>query len=390
MNKIYIPATILEKIDFIILTEFNNPTEKQRINIADRLISLWFFIYTSQRENDKIWNLKGFTNIEKKSLLHFSIRLERLYNYNDLLKMLSDEKLISINNKYSVGNFSKSYRVETEFIETKYTEVNIDIEKIYKNIKNKSHWIKNNPEHKKQINDAYKASINIPQYIEWLHNNIGLELRPIFKDGILERRYLTTETIYNYINDALKINFKNIWFKVSNEGRFYNSLTNLSYTALPFIKVNRRLIKEIDVSNCQPLLLSKLINNSQYKKDCENGIFYDKISKELNVSRNEAKILSYKYIFFKSKPLLSGKIFDCMEKLYCGVIGQINELRQTMNLAIELQKIESNIFVNKIGNMDYDMMLRHDAVFVCEEDYEIIKKVVFREFNKIGLNPTIK
>jgi len=35
-------------------------------------------------------------------------------------------------------------------------------------------------------------------------------------------------------------------------------------------------------------------------------------------------------------------------------------------------------------------MLRHDAVFVYEEDYDIIKNFIIKEFNKIGLNPTIK
>jgi hypothetical protein len=36
------------------------------------------------------------------------------------------------------------------------------------------------------------------------------------------------------------------------------------------------------------------------------------------------------------------------------------------------------------------MILRHDAVFVYEEDYEIVKRLVEGEFKKLGLNVTIK
>ena len=154
--------------------------------------------------------------------------------------------------------------------------------------------------------------------------------------------------------------------------------------------MNRRSLIEIDIANCQPLILSKLINNKQYKEDCENGIFYDKISKELNTTRNEGKLLSYKYIFFNNNKLKSGRVYDAMVNLYGDVIHQINILRETMEIAKEMQKIESSIFVDKIGKMKLDMMIRHDSVSVIKEDYNIVKLAVIKEFNKIGLKPTIK
>jgi hypothetical protein len=230
----------------------------------------------------------------------------------------------------------------------------------------------------------------LTEYIKWINNNIGTELKPVINNGILETRFLTKERAYDYINDALKINLGNIWFKVSDEGRFYNSTTNLSYTTLPFIRLKRRKLKEIDIANCQPLILSKLINSDLYRIDCENGVFYDNLANELGIGRPETKVLSYKFIFFSNRILKTGKIYNAMEKLYPGVIGQINELRDKIEISKEMQKIESDIFVNKIGNLDFKMMLRHDAVFVYEEDYEIVKNYVIKEFNKIGLNPTIK
>jgi hypothetical protein len=391
--KIYIPIKVSESIKFTIDKEidFINLTEKQKFNLNKVLTSLWFFIYNEQRKDEQIVNFKGFTNIHSDFLKRFRIKIDnKSYHYNKLLTLLKDVNLITINEKFSAGNFSQSYRIETEFLQAKFTEVEIDFDKIFNNLKNKSYWLKKYPTHSKQIKETYEVKIDLADYIEWLKSNINLELKPIISNGRLETRFLTQDKIYDYINDALMINYDNIWFKVSDEGRFYNSLTNLSYTALPFIKLKRRKIKELDIANCQPLLLNKFVDNKEYKKDCELGLFYDKLSKEIGTSRNEAKILSYKYIFFTNKRLKSGKLYDAMEKLYSGLIQQINELRTKIEISKELQKIESDIFVNKISNLDFKMMLRHDAVFVYEEDYDIIKNYIIKEFIKIGLNPTIK
>lgn len=391
--KLLIPTEVVNKVKFSIDSEldFINLTEKQKSKLNKILLSLWYFIYNEQRNDNNTFNLKGFTNIHSNLFNKFSFQYDKnRLKSQYLLKLLSSNGLISINERFSSGVFSQSYRIESDLINTNYSEVEIDFDKIFYNFKNKSYWLKKYPSLKKQINETYEVKIDLGDYILWLNNNIGLELKPVINNGILQKRFLTKERVYDYINDALKINYDNIWFKLSNEGRFYNSTTNLSYTALPFIKLKRRNIVEIDVANCQPLLLSKLINNDTYKKDCELGIFYDRISEELNITRNEAKVLSYKYIFFSNKKLKSGKIYDCMKKLYGDVIDQINELRDKIEISKEMQKIESDIFVNKISILDFKMMLRHDAVYVYEEDYEIVKKYVIKEFNNIGFNPTIK
>jgi len=391
--KLLIPTRVQEKVRFTIQKEidFINLTEKQKLNLNKKLLSLWYFIYYKQKKDDNIITLDGYVNIHSDELKSFLFKYnENKYHYNKLLILLKDVNLIDINDRYSANKFSQSYRISTDILDNNFEEVEIDFEKIFYNLKNKLYWLKKYTNFKKQINETYEVKIDLNDYIIWLKENINLELKPVINNGILERRFLTKERIWDYINDALMINYDNIWFKVSNEGRFYNSTTNLSYTALPFIKLKRRSIKEIDVANCQPLILSKLINNNEYKSDCELGIFYDNLSRELNITRNEAKVLSYKYIFFSNKKLKTGKIYNAMEKLYKGVIEQINELRDKIEISKEMQKIESDIFVNKISNLDFKMMLRHDAVYVYEEDYDIIKSYVIREFNKIGLNPTIK
>lgn len=406
--KYYIPTKVIQQINLTIEKEYNfiNIKEKQRVRLSNTLIKLWFYIYKIQQEDKNLVNLKGYVNINSKNLKSlFKIEIEKKrYRYYDLVNLLKDVGLISVNDLFSPDNFSKSYRVETDFINNSYEEVDLDFDIITEGQKNKEYWIDKYPSHKKQIEDLYKIEIDISSYVEYLRSNIGVKITSRFKNtkytdkngnkitfsGISERT-LTNERVYRYINDALKIFYKNIWVKVSDEGRFYNSITNLSSTATPFLKINRRNIFEIDIANCQPLILSKLINNKQYTKDCENGVFYDVLAYKMNEDRSVVKLLTYKYLFFNNGKLNSGKLYDAMKSLYGQqVIDRINELKETMEIAKEMQKIESSIFVDHIGKLGINMMIRHDAIYVTREDYDMAKLAVIKEFNKIGLNPTIK
>jgi hypothetical protein len=393
MKKYLIPVKLLDIIKFGIesSSDFIRLKEKQKLKITQTLISLWLFIYNEQRKDESTSTLKGYTNIHTDNLIHFRIKLDnKIFNYSNLIEFLERFDLLETNHIFSSGSFSKSYRVLTDFLELDFIEFEIDFEKIFTNIKDKKYWLKKYPDLNKQIKETYEVKINLSDYIRWINNNIGTELKPVINDGVLETRFLTKERALDYINDAIKVNLENIWFKLSDEGRFYNSTTNLSYTSLPFMQLKRRNIKEVDVKNCQPLLLCALIKNELYKKDVEAGIFYDRVAEKLNKTRDEFKVLSYKYIFFSSKNLKSGAIYDAINELYPGFIEEMNELRSKMNVARELQKVESNIFVKNISNYDFKMVLRHDAVFVFEEDFDLVKQLVIDEFKKLGLKASIK
>lgn len=392
--KVLIPTKVYELIEYSIQLqpELKDLTELQKSRLIIELINLWFLIYNRQRNDNEINRLDMYSNIHSDNFnkLVFKYNNKRI-RYKKLIEILELVGLISINKKYSIQkSFTKSYRINTEIIGDDYTEVYIDTNKIFYNIKNKKYWLDKYPEYKKQINDTYDVKIDLGSYIKWCSYNIGMELRPIFIDGILTRRFLTKEKVYDYVYDILKINSNNIWFKISNEGRFYNSTTNLSYTILPFIKLKRRSVVEIDVANCQPLLLCKLISNEKYKKDVELGIFYNRMSEVLNIDKNQMKQKCFRWIFFTNKKLKSGEIYDAIQLLYPGLIDDINNLRDKISISKELQKIESNIFINNISNLDFKMVLRHDAVLVYKEDYDIIKSYVIDEFRKIGLKCKIK
>lgn len=392
--KVRIPTKVLDKILSYIKIDNNlsKSKEKQQQKFIKVLIELFMFIYDRQINDDEIFNLKGFTNINEKELQNFNVQLNgNRYKYKNLLNILKFIGLISINEKYSTGSFSMSYRIETEYIKTtNLTEVNIDIDKVFHNTYNKSYWLEKYPNHSNLIEDSYNSSIDLDAYINWLNSNINTNLKPIIKNGFIVDRMLTEERAYHHLFLALKVNMKNIWFKLSDEGRFYSSISNLPSGAIPFIKLYGYDTISLDVRNCQPLLLSILLDNDEYSNDTQNGLFYKNMANDLGKTENEFKVLSFQYIFFNPKQLKSGQIYNAMESRYKGIMSQINKLKEEGCLARTLQTLESNIFVKGLGSLNMFKLLRHDEVIVMLNDRENISRYLRKEFGKFNINIIIK
>lgn len=388
--KVKIPTRILDEIlSYIKIDEsLYNSKEKDQQKFIKVLVELWVFIYDKQINDTEISNLKGYTNIHRSDLKRFNVQISgSRYEYSDLLKVLSISDLISINDKYSQGSFSKGYRIEMSSVTTdNLSEIEIDFDKVFCNNYNKSFWLDKYPKLSNLIEDAYNTTIDLDAYVTWINNNIGIELKPIIKNGKLCRRWLSFERAYHHIFLALKVNMKNLWFKLSDEGRFYSSLSNLPAGSVPFIKLYGCSTCNIDIKNCQPLLLSSLLSNEKFSLDTQNGTFYDNVAREYGCSRDEFKVLSYKYIFFGSKTLKSGKLYNAMEKLYSGLIDEINSIKEKECLAKKLQQIESDIIVKKIGKVKMFKVLRHDEVLVIKENADDIKRYLRKEFSKYNLN----
>jgi hypothetical protein len=395
INKILIPVKLIQEVTNAINIDwrFFNLKEKNKQKLTKRLIELWYFIYQKQINEPNVKNLKFFVDIHSKEFRNFDVMIEGIrLTYKDLLDILGD--LIKCNETYFAGEYSYGWRINTNFLSfSNLTEIEIDFNLIFKNNKNKEFWLKKYPQHKNLIEDAYNSEINLDDYLNWMNNNIGIELNPVYnkKTGMLEKRFLTPERIYQHFNLALKLNFKNLWFSVSNEGRFYSSISNLPSKSIDFIKLYGFDTVRVDIKNCQPLLLSSKINNDNFKKDCELGLFYDNLGTALfgesaSISnRSKIKLMCYKLILFGSKPLKSGKLYNAMEKLYGDTICQINQLKEDNCLAKQLQKIESDIFVKGIGSIKMFKLLRHDEVIVPFKDVDNVKEYLRKEFKKIKL-----
>lgn len=389
MKEIYIYTELLTKITNIVNLSFPEFNEKDKLRLTSNLIAIWYQIYEAQQNDEEALTLNYYTNIYSTDFKKYEIIISRnRLTYAKQIELLKIHGVVIINDKYEPKKFSKSYRVDTSFMTNSYTSVLVNFKKLYKDQIIKEEWIKKFPNHRSQIEQVYLTKIDLPRYVEWIEKNIGISLpKKTTKEGKTKHRTLTVEVSLRYINDALKINQGVIWFAIpDNTGRFYTSLTSLTNTAKPFFRLKGRPVVEIDINNCQPLLLSTIVDHPKYKRDCENGVFYDKLAKELNMERKDVKVPAFKYIFFNDKELKSGMLYESMEKIYPGLISQINNIKTNSKLAIQLQKIEADIFVNHLALIGMDNILRHDSIFVYEENVEDMKRVIKTAFWKIGLN----
>ena len=209
------------------------------------------------------------------------------------------------------------------------------------------------------------------------------------------------------MNDVVKINAGYLWFATSISGRLYTSFSNLNTEACPFLETNGQKLVEVDAVNCQPLLMSSLVNNSEFKKLVEDGLFYEYLTNihyKLGYNENELhkikdkhkdlrynmKIASYREIFFNNNKI-SKKWKEYLPK---DVVDAINSFKDhsvnTKLLWYKLQKIESEIFLTVNKMLGCTSITRHDAILCTDEHKETAKQMLTDEFLKRGMNVTFK
>ena len=401
--KTLFPSNIFDLINNAINfnSKFIKATDKTKIKAKQICLNLWYFIYSKQMENIKMEEMKG-NSINDKFYVNihsnlFNTKEYRLYvgediYYNFFLGLLIDNNLIECNDKFSISNFSMSYRV-CKF-NGKFIYVNIDMNTIFGEIKSKKELIKEFPKYKNLIEDCYKTKIDINSYAKFLIDNCGktikkLSSKYVNKDGkkfkILVEKILDEEKIMELVSEAVKINLGNIWVSLSDDGRFYSSITNLSHLASNYLFYNREKLYSLDITNCQPLLLNIIIDNPHLKIATENGIFYDLIAKQMGISRSKVKNQCYRYIFFNNELVKGGELMKVIDKLFPNLVNQINNIKSNNKLSSLLQSIEAEIIINCVGKLDLPKVTKHDEVFTTinyvNEVKDFMEKIIKEKYN---------
>ena len=186
---------------------------------------------------------------------------------------------------------------------------------------------------------------------------------------------------------------KNRYIKKGNKvNRIFHSFSNIHTLTRQCIT---DLFYEVDVKNCQPLLLAAYLlqymdsndkDYKRYKKHCEDGTFYEKLMVD-NVSRQETKRLTYKSIFFNFNRKF--KVNKMFKKLYPNVWNTLDYIDKNYNhisLAAELQNLEAKIFnnINIIYSTKYFTL--HDAIyFNNKKDMSKLKTQLKKSFMKYDL-----
>jgi hypothetical protein len=177
-------------------------------------------------------------------------------------------------------------------------------------------------------------------------------------------------------------------------GRLFTSSNRLNEPLRQFVRIDGQTVAEIDVKNCQPLLLATLYQtqSEESKKFCalvESGGFYESIADYLKLSRSKAKEEFTVWLGGEVKPMISGYFFKFWPELglECGKIRAGGRKA----LCHDLQKKESHAVVDefpkRFGGSSVSI---HDGILIPETQKERAHEIlleIFRDF--YGLRPSL-
>ena len=360
------------------------------INLINRLMEMKLPL---KNQNTSIRNILNFLLWLDNMLRHnkgtvIRIPVYILYEYfskneyKKYLKILDDLNVLynipyDTGEMYEIGIKSKQYRVHKQYLNDDICLV------IFNDRKEIIYNIENIVSNKKMINTIKKFDIDlidaIKEEIKFKQNNDSLRSR---------------------LNSIFYIHHKRYLKKGNKVDRIYHSLTNLSSISRNFIHVNGIKFHNLDVKNCQPLLLCYyLIKNDMmfdlnYKEMCENGLLYECFFEASNDKiihkqrRDNVKVGLYKYIFFSfRKTKINLKFKELFPKTYES-LEHISKYKET--LASRLQNVESEIFNSIIPIKSKYYFSLFDAIYYSDiDDYEFIYKSIKDKFNVYCLSPII-
>ncbi len=169
------------------------------------------------------------------------------------------------------------------------------------------------------------------------------------------------DEFYNYVltgmpENKLRIRLSRL-FALSNDryikqgekvDRVYHSFSNLSKISRKHLHIDNKGFHDIDIKNCQPLLLCYLLRqlnmsvDDNYILDCENGNVYERfITKERDRDNVKTELYSAIYFDFKAKEPIADEFKNTYPATYQSL--QILDC-DPVTLASKLQNIEASVF----------------------------------------------
>ena len=271
--------------------------------------------------------------------------------------------------------------------------------------------INNSIAHVKRMGSYYKKNLKIryDDAVDYTYNNYLNELNDSNTEDDVKRaenrffsRIISLQAIDNGSNN------KSLRFRRNTTNfRIDTNLTNLASELRKFI-VGYEDMAYLDLANSQPvffnILLSQLLDNAsddlrieieRYRDLTLSGIWYEELAKIYETSKDVAKKIWMEIAYSQNKSYKKHK------KKFRNVFPEISAIIEKYkesnhaDFSIELQKIESHVFIDKIakkmvseGIVPFTI---HDAILVGKEHKERaldIMKVILT--NELGGCPVIK
>lgn len=344
--------------------------------------------------------LKYYFKKENKFHLMSTILKEKyghLYNY--YIDYLVDIKVLEMISNYQAGRNARVYKLNDKILKGRINRYQNSDNILLKKYRNNVSQIEEDGIKNKLIDDDIKSKlVDDLFYIE-----IQFDRSIFYLDNLKDN----DNDIYNRNKYSVEcINDKHIFYHFDNYGRMHTNFTILK----SFIRKNCLLIDgdetcEIDISNSQPLFLTKIILDSESKwikqEEFElfryltiNGKYYQYVMDYLKTSdKGSVKEMTYKVLFGKNAS--NSKADKVFSQLFPTIHHFIKLYKKEKGdykiLSYELQRAESNLIFNKIikdiinNYPEIKIVTVHDSIIISKKWKDsvesIFKTKLFEEFN---------
>jgi hypothetical protein len=301
------------------------------------------------------------------------------------------------------GIFYDWYRIQIPIEKENKRYLTTDYEKDSKYINNSAKHLKKMGSHFRTIDIDYEGAINHTR--NRFHDQV---LNAINEDAKFKayREYSSRiASINQLVNGRMN---KTLRFKRnSTNNRLDTNLTNMASDLRPFI-VGFKDMVNLDLVNSQPVLFNVMLRSYRknasdeelkeldlYLEETTGGKWYNVIGEIYDGDRNKGKKIWMQLAYsknssYKSEKKLFQKAFPFISK-----ITEDKKEKDYADFSVELQKIESKVFIDKIckdlvGEGIIPLTL-HDGLLVPKEDMERTKEIMLLNLVKvIGRVPQIK
>lgn len=327
--------------------------------------------------------LKYFFKKDNEFVLS-SVVLKDIYGkfYNYYIDYLVETQTLELKKNYSVGKKSRIYRLSADIINSKITRyINRDPVLNRKRIK------------KQTLNENNK--INSVLKLKLISNLNGVDIDYDKAEFFLRTIITDSDTLIRNLYAIESIKNKYFFWQFDDYGRFHSNFTILkSFIRKNCLFLDGEEVREIDLSNSQPLFLSKLIQENilsvkktefeKFKLLVTDGIFYDYLKQESSgLTRDEIKKIVYQVFFGKNgrskSDLFFKKIFP---SIYNFIVNYKKINGDYKSLSYNLQIEESNFIYNKVviefsrQFPEAKFLTIHDSIIVPEKYAAQCKKIL--------------
>jgi hypothetical protein len=181
-------------------------------------------------------------------------------------------------------------------------------------------------------------------------------------------------------------------YKICQTGRAYSDANQFPKRVRDTLLIDGEPTAEIDIVNCQPLLLATIYPNHsdewrRYKELAEAGQVYETLGKFANLSRNKAKDQFIPFIFGGVRAIAEDFFRQTFPELLTAIQERRRQYREA--LAHELQSKESQIIVERVCGA-FQAASIHDGVRVKVTEAETVEEFIkITIFEMWGLSPKI-